>query len=121
MVNFGKALDLLDDAEREKVRALFVSLDPKRDTPEDMAKYTSFFHPEILGLSGNEEQVQAAAKSFLIAYQTDDANELGNYSMNHSTYIFIVRPDGHLGQLMGHQDPPEAIANVLRHWIKWAD
>lgn len=121
MVTFGRTLDLLSEKERSKVKALFVSLDPKRDTPETMDKYTSFFHPDILGLSGNGDQTEAAAKSFLIAYEKDKPNQIGNYSMNHSTYIFIVRPDGHLGQLMSHQDSPEDIANVLRHWMKWAD
>lgn len=121
MVNFGRTLDMLSENERAKVSPLFVSLDPNRDTPEIMAKYTKFFHPEIMGLSGNDSQVEAAAKAFLIAYEKDKPNQLGNYSMNHSTYIFIIRPDGNLGQLMSHQAPPEDIANVLRHWMKWAD
>ncbi|HKI59817.1 MAG TPA: SCO family protein, partial [Mariprofundaceae bacterium] len=67
------------------------------------------------------DQVEAAAKSFMIAYEKDKPNQIGNYSMNHSTYIFIIRPDGNLAQLMSHQDPPEDIANVLRYWMKWAD
>lgn len=121
MVTFAHTLDLLSEKERAKVRALFISLDPKRDTPESMAKYTRFFHPGITGLSGNEDQVEAAAKSFLIAYEKDEPNQIGNYSMNHSTYLFIVRPDGKLGQLMGHKDRPEEIAKVLRYWMKWAD
>jgi len=121
MVNFGQALDMLDESERAKVKALFISLDPMRDTPEIMARYTGFFHPEILGLSGNVEEITAAAKSFMIAYEQDKPNELGNYSMNHSTYIFIVRPDGHLGRLMGHRSSPEEIVQELRYWLKWAD
>ncbi len=121
MVNFGQAIDLLSKDERAKMKALFVSLDPRRDTPEVMAKYTAFFHPDIVGLSGSPEQVEAAAKSFLIAYEKDKPNQLGNYSMNHSTYIFIVRPDGHLGNLIGHRSSPEEIVKVLRYWMKWAD
>jgi len=121
MVNFGRMLDLLTDEERAKMKAIFVSLDPDRDTPEIMAKYTGFFHDDILGLSGSVEEVTAAAKSFLIAYEHDKPNDIGNYSMNHSTYIFIVRPDGKLGRLMGHQSEPEDIARELRYWMKWAD
>lgn len=121
MVTFAHTLDLLSDKERDKVRSLFISIDPKRDTPESMAKYARFFHPGITGLSGNEDQVEAAAKSFMIAYEKDKPNQIGNYSMNHSTYLFIVRPDGKLGQLMGHKDRPEEIANVLRYWMQWAD
>jgi len=121
MVTFGQVLDMLDEKERTKVSAQFISLDPERDSPEVMTKYVNFFHPGIIGLSGNSEQITAAAKSFLIAYEQDKANAIGNYSMNHSTYIFIVRPDGHLGRLMSHQSTAEEIAAELRYWMKWAD
>lgn len=121
MVNFGQALDLLNDEERSKVRTIFVSLDPDRDTPEIMAKYTGFFHNDILGLSGSVEEITAAAKSFKIAFEHDKPNAIGNYSLNHSTYIYIVRPDGNIGHLVGHQSSPKAIAAELRFWIKWAD
>jgi protein SCO1/2 len=121
MVTFGQALDLLTDEERNKVKTLFVSLDPVRDSPEVMNKYVGFFHKDITGLSGTPDQTEAAAKSFLIAYQKDKANQIGNYSMNHSTYIYIVRPDGYMAKLMSHQSPPEDIAKVLRFWMKWAD
>jgi len=121
MVNFAQTLELLDENERARVKALFISLDPDRDTPEIMAKYSGFFHSDILGLSGSVEEITAAAKSFLIAYEHDKPNDLGNYSMNHSTYIFIVRPDGKLGRLLSHRSSPEEIAQELRYWMKWAD
>lgn len=121
MVNFGRTLDLLTEDERARMKAIFVSLDPDRDTPEIMKKYTGFFHDDILGLSGSVEEVTAAAKAFEIAYEHDKPNAIGNYSMNHSTYIFIVRPDGNLGRLMSHQSEPEAIAAELRYWMQWAD
>jgi len=121
MVNFGQALDMMSKEEQARVRAIFVSLDPLRDTPEIMARYTGFFHDDILGLSGNVDEVTAAAKSFKIAYEQDKPNSIGNYSMNHSTYIFIIRPDGNLGKLMGHQSSPEEIVQELRFWMQWAD
>jgi len=120
MVNFGQALDRLTASERSKVKAMFVSLDPMRDSPEVMKKYVGFFHSDITGLAGSVDEIDAAAKSFLIAFEKDKANELGNYSMNHSTYIFITRPDGNLGNLLSHKSSPDEIVEVLRHWIKWA-
>jgi len=121
MVNFGRALDMLNESERSKVNALFISLDSQRDTPEIMKKYVGFFHPEITGLTGSVDEIEAASKSFLIAFEKDKANAIGNYSMNHSTYIFITRPDGGLGNLISHKSSPEEIVEVLRHWMKWAD
>ncbi|MDT8376666.1 MAG: SCO family protein [Mariprofundaceae bacterium] len=121
MVNFGQVLDLLSESERSKVKALFISVDPSRDTPEIMKKYVGFFHPDIIGLTGSAEEVEAAAKSFMVAVEKEEPNELGNYSVAHSSYVFITRPDGGLGALIGHQDSVEEIAEQLRYWMKWAD
>ncbi len=121
MVNFGHALDLLNESERSKVKALFISVDPARDTPKIIEKYVSFFHSDITGLTGSVEEIKAATKSFKVGFGKESPNELGNYSVVHSTYIFIVRPDGGLGSLIGHNASPEEIVESLRYWIKWAD
>lgn len=121
LVNFGKALKMLDEDEKEKVRMVFISLDPDRDTAEDMTKYTKFFHEDIIGLTGSKEEVEAAAKSFFVPSEKNKANAKGNYTMNHGTYLYIIRPDGKLGELASHKNPPEKIVASLRAWTKWAD
>jgi protein SCO1/2 len=121
MVNFGTVLDLLSESERSKVKALFISVDPARDTPEIIEKYVGFFHSDITGLTGSTEEIKAAASSFQVGFEKESPNELGNYSMSHSTYIFITRPDGGLAGLIGHNASPEEIVESLRYWIKWAD
>jgi len=121
MVNFGTALDLLSESERSRVKALFISVDPARDTPEIIEKYVGFFHSDITGLTGSAEEIKAAASSFQVGFEKESPNELGNYSISHSTYIFITRPDGGLGGLIGHNGSPEEIVESLRYWLKWAD
>ncbi len=121
MVNFGSALDMLSESERSKVKALFISVDPARDTPEIIEKYVGFFHSDITGLTGSVEEIEVAASSFRVGFEKESPNELGNYSMSHSTYIFITRPDGGLGGLIGHNGSPEEIVESLRYWLKWAD
>jgi len=121
LVNFGHALKMLDDKERSKVRAVFISLDHERDTPEMVSKYTRFFHPEIIGLTGNEAEVTAAAKAFMVPSEKNAPNAKGNYTMNHGTYLYVIRPDGKLGELASHQDSAEKIVASLRAWIKWAE
>jgi protein SCO1/2 len=121
MVNFGTALDMLSESERSKVKALFISVDSARDTPEIIEKYVGFFHPDIIGLTGSVEEIKVAASSFQVGFEKESPNELGNYSMSHSTYVFITRPDGGLARLIGHNGSPEEIVESLRYWIKWAD
>jgi len=121
LVNIANALNLLDESEQEKVRALFVSLDPKRDTPEKTTKYAKYFHPQIIGLSGSEEEVLLAAGSFYAAREMNEPNEKGNYSVNHTTTLYMIRPDGMVGELVSHDSKPEDIAKALRRWLPWAD
>jgi len=121
LVNIANALNLLDKSEQEKVRALFISLDPKRDTPEKTDKYAKYFHPQIIGLSGSEEEVLLAANSFYAAREMNEPNEKGNYTVNHTTTLYMIRPDGMVGELVSHDSKPEVIAKALRRWLPWSD
>jgi protein SCO1/2 len=121
LVNIGKALDLLDKSEQKKVRAVFISLDPDRDTPEKTTKYAKYFHPQIIGLSGNKKELELAAKSFYVGHEKNKANEKGNYTLSHSTSLYMIRPDGLIGELISHTSTPEKIAEALRRWLPWAD
>jgi len=121
LINFAKALKMMDEDEQQKVRAVFVAIDHERDTPEMVSKYTRYFHPDIIGLTGNKEEITAAAKAFMVPSEKNAPNAKGNYTMNHGTYLYIMRPDGKLGELASHQDPPEKIVASLRAWIKWAE
>lgn len=114
-------LDELSASEREKVQALFITLDPARDTPEIMGKYVNFFDSRIIGLTGDFKAVAAAADAFKVPFDMDAPNKVGNYDLNHGTYFYVVRPDGELGHLVGHQDSVEKITATLRYWLKWAD
>lgn len=117
----GKALDLLDESEKAKVKTVFISVDPTRDTPESIAKYVHFFHPDIIGLSGSKDALETATKSFLVGYEENSPNTAGNYTISHSTYIFLLRPDGKIAALLGQKSKQEDIARAMRHWLKWAD
>jgi protein SCO1/2 len=121
LVNVGGALRLLNESEQDKVKAVFISLDPERDTPEKATKYAQYFHPRIMGLSGSPEEIEAAARSFLVGYEINKPNAAGNYTISHSTYIFLIRPDGKIGELVSHTSKPEDIAKSIRQWLPWAE
>jgi len=121
LINFAKALKMMDEDEQKKVRAVFIAIDHERDTPEMVSKYSRYFHPDIIGLTGNKEEIEAAAKAFMVPSEKNAPNAKGNYTINHGTYLYIMRPDGTLGELASHQDPPEKIVASLRAWIKWAE
>jgi protein SCO1/2 len=79
--------------DADKLRMLFISVDPTRDTPEFMARYLQSFDKHITGLTGTEDEIAAVAKEYRIYYEkvpTDD----GDYTMNHTATIFLMDADG---------------------------
>ncbi len=81
--------------DAEKVKPLFISIDPARDRVADMAEYVAAFHPAITGLTGTDTEIATVAKSFRVYYakgEPIDASE--NYNMAHTSVIYLVSPEG---------------------------
>ena len=70
---------------------VFVSVDPARDTPEVMTEFTDFFDSEMIGLTGSDDQIAAAAQAYRVYY--DVAGEGEDYLVNHSVLTYLVAPD----------------------------
>ena len=88
------AVDLLED-RGAMVKPVFISIDPKRDTPEVMAEYTDYLHPRMLGLTGSEEQVRAASKAYRTFFQAHQPTEGEEdfYLVDHSTMTYLTLPE----------------------------
>lgn len=86
------AVELLED-EGYLAQPVFVSVDPKRDTPEVLAEFAAVFHPRMIGLTGSEEQVRAASRAYRTFYQVQPGDD-EFYLIDHSTHSYLVLP-GH--------------------------
>ena len=96
--------------EAARVQVLFVTVDPERDTPQVLAQYVPAFDPRFLGLWGDAEATQRAAKEFRIFYaKSQTGSAPGAYTMDHSAQSFVFDPAGRL-RLMAR---PERIAQDL--------
>ncbi len=88
------ALDELGD-EAAKVRPLFITIDPARDTPERLKTYVANFHPRLVGLTGSQEAVTAAAKAYRVYFAKSKSEAApGEYLMDHTSIIYLMGPDG---------------------------
>ena len=90
------ALDLLGD-KAGKVAALFITVDPAHDTPDQLAEYLKHFSPAIVGLTGTSGQVEAAAEAYgveaaAMAPENDDHKD--DYSVGHTATLYLMGPDG---------------------------
>lgn len=111
----GLALKQLTPAEREGVQVLFVSVDPRRDTVERLQEFAEYFDPNILGVTGSEQQIADTARRYGAAYQrSDQADSAMGYMVDHSSYTYVVDRDGRLRETLEHATPAERIAGLIR-------
>ena len=102
----------LDAEEMEKVGALFVSLDPERDTAEVLLEYTGYFHPEIVGLTGQIDDIKQFATSYGISFERiERADSPIGYVINHSPDILVVDKNGQL--LESRIKPEHSVAEIV--------
>ena len=92
---------------------LFVTLDPDRDTPEHLRQYVSFFHPQILGLTGSEEALRRVAQQYRAKHSFVGKGTRTNYSMDHTAAIYVVDQDGTLARMIPHGMPLEIMVRTL--------
>jgi len=90
-------------------RILFVSVDPKRDTPELLARYTTAFGPDTIGATGNDAALQPLLGFFGVTFERKDQVDKTNYTVDHTTNFFLVTPDGRWLATFSPADDAEAV------------
>jgi protein SCO1/2 len=84
---------MLPTEAKDKLRVVLVTVDPHRDTPEQLKQYLGFFDPAFLGLTGSQEDLQKLAAAVSIPYIPADTSK-ENYTVDHSGNLVIIGPDG---------------------------
>jgi len=110
------ALDGLGPADGDKVVALFVTVDPGRDTPQHLKAYVAAFHPRMLGLSGTADEIAAAAKQFHVryAFNPPEGADPNSYSVDHTAGIWIMDGDGRFVARLGQRATVDELVQSLR-------
>ena len=88
----AQAVEILEE-RGEMVKPVFISVDPKRDTPEVVDDFTANLHPRMLGLTGSPEQVKAASQAYRTYYNAQDSGDDEYYLVDHSTMTYLVFPE----------------------------
>ncbi|MGF6294098.1 SCO family protein [Paraburkholderia youngii] len=104
--------------EAQKVRILFITVDPARDTPQALHDYVGAFdaqHAE--GLTGTDWQIESLAQRYRVAYQMEKRDPNGNYEVTHSSAVYVFDSQGRARLLATDHDTPDAIAQDLRRII----
>ena len=90
----GQTLDLLGD-KAARIQALFITVDPERDTPEKLAEYLPDFHPDLIGLTGTAAEVKNVARAYRGYFRksSGEATE-GAYLVAHTSLVYFMDPAG---------------------------
>jgi protein SCO1/2 len=109
--------DILTRMGDKAVPALFVTVDPERDTPKIMQDYVSSFDSRIIGLSGSPQAIQAAEKAYRVFARKGQAQADGDYSMDHSSIVYLMDKTGAFVEAFNVERPPEEAARDLERFL----
>ena len=134
LTSISAALESLGDRATD-VSVLFISIDPKRDTPDRLQAYTGAFHPSITGLTGNWLQIEAVTAGFRttfgftvrdgtgaeqplnrIEYETIPA--FSDYTPFHSSQVYVIGSNNELLDIIGYGSTPARIEETLRSHLR---
>ncbi|HEY0292794.1 MAG TPA: SCO family protein [Hansschlegelia sp.] len=101
--------------DASKAGALFVTVDPGRDTPQAMKAYLSAFSPLIHGLTGTQEQVDAMVKAYKV-YAKKQPLEGGDYTMDHTAVVYLMDKNGAFVAPLNLKRPPQEVAEEVRSY-----
>lgn len=105
------AVDLLSERGIE-VMPVFITVDPARDDPQALVRFVEAMHPRMVGLTGSEADIRAAADAYKVYYARGEGTSGTDYLMNHSAFIYLVTPEG-LAGVFRRGFPAEEIAGEV--------
>lgn len=106
------------EAEGVAVQGLFVTFDPARDDLARLRDYLGFFHPQLVGLRGSEEQTRDLARQYRVIYLRQDTESAAGYVFSHTDFIYVLDRQGRVRLLVGSKDPAEALVAAARRLNK---
>ena len=115
------ALDQLDPEDRARFQPVLITVDPRRDTVEQMAQYVASpaFPDGLVGLTGSEEQVRDAAAAYRVAYRIHAENDSDeDYLVDHTSLIYLMDSQGEFVDVFSPQGDPRAIAARLEDFLE---
>ena len=112
--NLDLAIKNLDQEKKNKFKVFFVSIDPERDSPEVIKDYLNSFENKIYGITGDPKKIFLMSKSWGVLSEkifTED----GNYLINHSSSIILLKDGKYLNRISHHADYEDIFKNINKY------
>ena len=103
----------------DDITPVFITIDAKRDTPEKLAAYVRSFHPRLIGLTGSEDEIAAAIKTYRVyAQKITDEKAPDQYSYDHAALFYVMGKDGHFVAPVPHSTNVSEVADAVEKAIR---
>ena len=112
-----QAIATLPDAAQKSISVLFVSVDPKRDTPAKLAQYTAYFDSRIVGLTGSMDALRELTKRYRTTFSYTQPDTSGNYTVSHGLAVYVFDRNGAARLLMTDDEPVAQISADLAQMV----
>lgn len=118
LATLSQALNELSEDELKSVQAVFISVDPKRDSFAVLDEYASYFHPNLTGITGSKEEIDEVARRYGAKYEIVNlqGSDFG-YAVNHSAETYLITTEGKLRYVFPHETPSFVILEAIRYLL----
>ena len=123
MEKIAEVVDELKAKAVEKygeVVPLFITVDPRRDGVKEVKEYVQEFHPDLVGLTGTEEQIKQACKAYRVYFSAGPEDEDEDYIVDHTIIVYLINPDQEFVDYYGQtKDKDQIVASTQLHMARY--
>ena len=112
----ARSMDLLGE-KADDVQVMMVSIDPARDTPDMLGEYVTHFHPDFIGVTGDEQTVNRVATLYGVYYEPSEGSNTTGYTIDHTSTVILVDRSGHLKLVLPFEGTAEQIAADIDYFL----
>lgn len=114
----SQVMKSVSEEDAARIQPLFITLDPERDTVDVMREYVALFHPKLVGLTGTVAQIEDVKASYKVFSSRVETEEGNDYSVDHSSFIYFMSPEGTVLGIYRMEDDADFITNEVRDLLK---
>lgn len=101
------------EPQHNDIQVIFVTVDPDRDTTEELAQYVAYFNKDFIGLGGGKKKIDSLTKQIGIAYYINNEKQNENYLVDHTASIFLIDPKA---RLIAKLSPPHNTDKIIQQF-----
>ncbi|KAL1193821.1 SCO1-like protein 1 [Cardamine amara subsp. amara] len=110
LIKLAAAIDKIKEKSGVDVVPVFISVDPERDTVQQVHEYVKEFHPKLVGLTGSPEEIKSVARSYRVYYMKTEEED-SDYLVDHSIVMYLMSPEMNFVKFYGKNHDVDSLTD----------